>query len=187
MLFAIIFLWTPPHFWALALFRRDDYARASVPMMPVAAGPHPRACRSSLYTLALVAAGLLPAIMGFAGPGYAIAAVLAGASMVASAWNLYRRREGKAADAAARKLFGLSILYLTILFAHAARRAGGRPPPRRDAGMIQERGGIVLSEIEKRRRRQRSIALALVLGALVVLFYAVTIVKQGAALDALHP
>lgn len=53
--------------------------------------------------------------------------------------------------------------------------------------MIQERGGIVLSEIEKRRRRQRSIALALVLGALVVLFYAVTIVKQGAALDALHP
>jgi protoheme IX farnesyltransferase len=116
ILFAIIFLWTPPHSWALALFRCDDYARAKVPMLPVAAGREATRRQILAYTLLLVPVGLLPAILGFAGPAYGLAALLTGGGMIHLASRLYLQRDEKAADGVAKKLFGFSILYLTILF-----------------------------------------------------------------------
>jgi heme o synthase len=116
VLFAIIFLWTPPHSWALALFRSDDYARAKVPMLPAAAGRATTRTLILAYTLALVPAGLLPAILGFGGPAYGLSALITGGGMIHLASRLYLQRDEKAADMAAKKLFGFSILYLTILF-----------------------------------------------------------------------
>jgi heme o synthase len=116
ILFAIICLWTPPHSWALALFSSEDYARAKVPMLPVMAGQDTARKRILAYTLVLVPVGLLPTILGFAGLAYGIAALLAGGGMLHLALNLYRQRSAKEADGAAKKLFGFSILYLTILF-----------------------------------------------------------------------
>ncbi|SED06489.1 protoheme IX farnesyltransferase [Rhizobiales bacterium GAS191] len=131
LLFAIIFLWTPPHSWALALFRSDDYARAKVPMLPVVAGRDATRTQILAYTLVLVPIGLLPALLGFAGPAYGLAALLTGAGMIFLAFKLYRQRDDQAADTkatgtkatctkatdlAAKKLFAFSILYLTILF-----------------------------------------------------------------------
>jgi protoheme IX farnesyltransferase len=117
ILFALILLWTPPHSWALALFRSEDYARAKVPMLPVARGHAVTRLHILAYTLVLVPVGLLPAILGFAGLAYGIAALISGAGMIHCAFALYRARGEKAADKAAKKLFGFSILYLTILFA----------------------------------------------------------------------
>ena len=120
LLFAIIFLWTPPHSWALALFRSGDYARAKVPMLPVVAGRDETRVQLLASTLILVPVGLLPAILGFAGTAYGIAAALTGCGMIFLAFQLYRRSDAapdtKATDLAAKKLFGFSILYLTILF-----------------------------------------------------------------------
>ncbi len=116
ILFAIIFLWTPPHSWALALFRSDDYARAKVPMLPVARGHGVTRLHILAYTLILVPVGLLPAILGFAGLPYGIAAFATGGVMVLYALRLHRAPDAKAADRAAKKLFGFSILYLTVLF-----------------------------------------------------------------------
>ncbi|MFI5016051.1 MAG: heme o synthase [Hyphomicrobiales bacterium] len=115
VLFAIIFLWTPPHSWALALFRSDDYARAKVPMLPVAAGRDAARRQILAYTLVLAPVGLLPAILGF-GPAYGIAALITGGGMIVLALRLYRQHDERAADMSAKKLFGFSILYLTILF-----------------------------------------------------------------------
>jgi heme o synthase len=115
-LFAIIFLWTPPHSWALALFRSDDYARAGVPMLPVAAGRAVTRIQILAYTLVLVPVGLLPALLGFAGLAYGVSAVVAGAGMIHLALRLYCLGDDKGSDAAAKRLFGFSILYLTILF-----------------------------------------------------------------------
>jgi protoheme IX farnesyltransferase len=116
-LFAIILLWTPPHSWALALFRSDDYARAKVPMLPVARGAATTRRHILAYTLVLVPVGLLPAVLGFGGLTYGAAAVITGIVMIHCALKLYRARDEKAADGAAKRLFGFSILYLTILFA----------------------------------------------------------------------
>ena len=117
LLFAIIFFWTPPHFWALALYRADDYARAGVPMLPVTAGPDETRLQILLYTLFLVPLAASPAVLGYAGYAYGAVAVLAGAWMIALAWRVYRRREGEAAVKAAKGLFGFSIVYLFALFA----------------------------------------------------------------------
>ena len=117
LLFGIIFLWTPPHFWALALLRADDYARAGVPMMPNVKGPDRTRTEILLYTLVLVPLAFGPWLTGAAGPVYAGVAAVSGASMLASAWAVYRRRTGEAADRAAKRLFGFSILYLFLLFA----------------------------------------------------------------------
>ena len=115
LLFLIIFLWTPPHFWALALDRAGDYARAGVPMMPVAAGAD-RTRRQILgYTLLLAPAGLLPAAFGYAGLFSAIVAALLGAGMIVLAVRVWR--EGEGANRAGKQLFGFSILYLFLLFA----------------------------------------------------------------------
>ncbi|MBV9567595.1 MAG: protoheme IX farnesyltransferase [Hyphomicrobiales bacterium] len=116
VLFAIIFLWTPPHSWALALFRSEDYARAKVPMLPVTAGRAATRLQILVYTLILVPVGMAPTLLGVGGAAYGLVAFLMGAGMLHLALMLYRQRDEKAADRAAKKLFGFSILYLSTLF-----------------------------------------------------------------------
>src|SRR3954451_3517659 len=117
LMFLIIFLWTPPHFWALGLLSTDDYRRAGVPMLPVVAGPDATRLQILLYTLVLAPAAVLPTIMGFAGPLYGVVAAASGAWMIALAVRVYRVREGDEARKAAIRLFLISILYLFLLFA----------------------------------------------------------------------
>jgi len=117
LLFLIIFLWTPPHFWALSLLQVDDYARARVPMLPVVAGPRETRRQIVLYSLVLAPAGLTPWLFGNAGAIYGITAAVAGALMIALAWRVNRTHEGEGAARAARALFSYSILYLFTLFA----------------------------------------------------------------------
>lgn len=113
VLFAVIFLWTPPHFWALALFYESDYEKAGIPMLPVVAGEKQTRLRILAYSIALVPVGLLPWIMGFAGPLYAIAAATCGGIFLYRAARLYRTT----LEADARRLFAFSIVYLFVLFA----------------------------------------------------------------------
>jgi protoheme IX farnesyltransferase len=118
-MFLIIFLWTPPHFWALALCRSGDYERVGVPMMPNVVGP-PRTCRQIVaYSLLLVPASLGPLLIPGVGLVYGAVAVVAGALLLWRAFHLYRLRDGDetARRKAAMGLFGFSILYLFILFA----------------------------------------------------------------------
>ena len=117
VLFAIIFIWTPPHFWALALVKSDDYARAGIPMMPNLHGPDATRTQILAYTLVLAPFALLPVWMGFGGLAYAAVAGVTGAIMVALAVQVYRVRVGEAADKVAMQLFAFSILYLFLLFA----------------------------------------------------------------------
>jgi protoheme IX farnesyltransferase len=115
LLFLIIFFWTPPHFWALSLYRADDYARAGVPMLPVVAGELPTRRQILLYTLVLVPLGIAPWPLGYAGLLYGATAVVTGAVMLALAWRVYRER--RPADRASKHLFAFSILYLFLLYA----------------------------------------------------------------------
>ncbi|HSS82583.1 MAG TPA: heme o synthase [Reyranella sp.] len=117
LLFLIIFMWTPPHFWALALYRCRDYERVGVPMLPVVAGPAETRRQIWLYSLVLVVLALVPSFIGMAGVAYLIAAVGLGAMFLYLAWRVRKITEGREADAAARHLFGFSILYLFLLFA----------------------------------------------------------------------
>ena len=117
LLFSIIFLWTPPHFWALALYRTDDFVRAKLPMMPVVAGPDATRLQILLYTLVLIAVAIAPWPLGYFDRAYGIVAVISSAAMLYFAVQVYRRREGKAAVTAARNLFSFSIVYLFVLFA----------------------------------------------------------------------
>jgi protoheme IX farnesyltransferase len=117
MLFLIIFLWTPPHFWALALFRTDDYARANVPMLPVTAGPDATRLQILLYTILLVAVALAPWPLGYFSAIYGVTSLALGAGMLWFAIRVYRDRTGSAALRATRGLFKFSILYLFALFA----------------------------------------------------------------------
>jgi protoheme IX farnesyltransferase len=117
VLFAIIFIWTPPHFWALALVKSDDYAKAGVPMMPNVRGADHTRLEILLYSLLLAPIGLLPYLMGFASPVYGVVALLCGAGMIGLAVRVFRIRQGAAADKSAKQLFGFSILYLFLLFA----------------------------------------------------------------------
>ncbi len=117
LLFLVIFFWTPPHFWALALFRNDDYARAGVPMLPVVAGPDATRLQILLYTIALVAVAFAPWPLGYFDAVYGLASLILGGGMLALAINVYRRREGVEASRATRKLFTFSIFYLFALFA----------------------------------------------------------------------
>jgi len=117
MLFLIIFFWTPPHFWALALFRSDDYARAGVPMLPVVAGPDATRQQILLYTIVLVAIAVSPWALGYFDAVYGVISLLLGAGMLVLAANVFRRRERAASLRATRKLFAFSILYLFVLFA----------------------------------------------------------------------
>ena len=114
VLFAIIFMWTPPHFWALALWRCGDYARAGVPMLPVVAGDRETRRQILFYSLLLAPLGTAPALLGFAGTGYGIVSGVLGALFVLAAARVWR---GSAADhRPAKQLFGYSILYLFALY-----------------------------------------------------------------------
>jgi protoheme IX farnesyltransferase len=117
LLFLIIFFWTPPHFWALALFRSDDYARAGVPMLPVVAGPDATRLQILLYTVVLVAVAAAPWPLGYFDGIYGVTSLILGGAMLALALDVYRRREGRRALRATRNLFAFSIFYLFALFA----------------------------------------------------------------------
>jgi len=108
----IIFLWTPPHFWALALYRSQDYARAGVPMLPVIAGAAATKRQIVLYSFALVASSFLPQILGALGWFYGVSALVLGAVFIVMAIAVARTDS----DKPAKQLFGYSILYLFILF-----------------------------------------------------------------------
>jgi protoheme IX farnesyltransferase len=117
LMFLIIFFWTPPHFWALSLWRAEDYARAGIPMLPVVAG-YPETRRQILiYSVALVPIGAAPWLFGYAGLIYGVAAIVAGAEMVRLAVAIVRLGEADIGHRAAKRLFGFSILYLFSLFA----------------------------------------------------------------------
>jgi len=113
LLFLIVFAWTPPHFWALALYRRDEYARAGVPMLPVTHGEAFTRLHLLLYTLLLTAATLLPFASGMAGYFYLGAALVLDGVFLAHAVAIWRRYS----DALAKRTFGYSIFYLAMLFA----------------------------------------------------------------------
>ena len=131
LLCAIIFLWTPPHFWALSLYTSEDYAKAGVPMMPVVRGAASTRLQILIYSLILIPVCLAPAATGLGGPIYLAVAALGGAVFLLLAWRLYRSRAGeadgqrnddglydvRAGARDARNLFAFSILYLSLMFA----------------------------------------------------------------------
>ncbi|MBI1383561.1 MAG: protoheme IX farnesyltransferase [Rhizobiales bacterium] len=117
VLFLIIFMRTPPHFWALALYRCRDYEAVGVPMLPVVAGPDETRRQILIYSVLLAPLGVAPWLLGFAGPAFAVVAAALGAVFVWLALRVYRIREGHAGDAAARRLFRFSLLYLFAIFA----------------------------------------------------------------------
>ena len=112
LLFAIIFFWTPPHFWALALYRRGDYARAGLPMLPVVAGVAETRKQILVYTLVLTAVSLAPWLAGFAGAVYAVGASVLGAAFIVTAFELWRH----GSERLARRTFAFSICYLLLIF-----------------------------------------------------------------------
>ena len=115
ILFLIIFLWTPPHFWALALFRRDEYASAGIPMMPNVAGDRSTRLQVLGYTVLIAPVAMAPWVFGFAGPVYGITAALLSAQFIRLAARLVKRADA-ADNRAAKHLFGFSIMYLFVLF-----------------------------------------------------------------------
>lgn len=115
-LFLIIFLWTPPHFWALALYKQSDYGAAGVPMLPNVKGvPHTKV-QIFVYTILLAAAAMLPTVLGFAGLIYTSVAVLTGAGFLLLSWRLLRTGQDLAMRKSARLLFNYSLGYLFVLF-----------------------------------------------------------------------
>jgi protoheme IX farnesyltransferase len=113
ILVLIIFVWTPPHFWALALYRRDDYAKSGLPMLPVTHGMKLTQFHIWLYTIALVATTMLPYAVEMSGMIYLASAAVLGAIFLWHAWRVYRHYT----DLIARKTFAYSIIYLSLLFA----------------------------------------------------------------------
>ncbi|HLY05612.1 MAG TPA: heme o synthase [Rhizomicrobium sp.] len=128
LLVLIIFLWTPPHFWALALYRSDDYARAGVPMLPVVSGKRATRRQILIYSLVLAPLGLVPAATGLGGPLYAAVALGFGAWFLIDAIAVLHETD-EVREPAARRLFGVSIMYLFVLFAALMlERLMGLPP-----------------------------------------------------------
>jgi protoheme IX farnesyltransferase len=117
LLFTLIFLWTPPHFWALSLFVRSDYAAAGVPMLPVVSGPRVTRQQIALYTLPMAAAAVAPWPLGLAGAIYGVAAAfLSLAFLVLALQVLANRATEPAGMAPEKRLFAYSILYLFAVF-----------------------------------------------------------------------
>ncbi len=116
VLFLIIFLWTPPHFWALALYKQGDYGAAGIPMLPNVAGERVTKVQILLYSVVLVAATLVPGFTGFMGPIYTVTAVACGAGFLWLAYALFRTRENVAMKKAGRALFTYSLSYLFVIF-----------------------------------------------------------------------
>ncbi len=117
VLFLIVFLWTPPHFWALALFKSDDYRAAGVPMMPNVAGEASTRRQMLAYTLLVAPVGVLPYFMGFAGMTYAAVSTVLGLGFIYYAWQVYRMADTDRVMLPAKAMFKFSLLYLTALFA----------------------------------------------------------------------
>ncbi len=117
VLFLIIFMWTPPHFWALALFKKGDYETAGVPMLPVVAGETNTRHQILIYSILLAPIGVAPYFMGYASLFYGVASGLLGLAFVAMAADIWRKREGDVARKACLRLFKFSIFYLFMLFA----------------------------------------------------------------------
>jgi protoheme IX farnesyltransferase len=117
VMFAIIFMWTPPHFWALALFRSGDYARAGVPMLPVVAGEEETRRQIVIYSALLVPLAVTPAVIGLGGAAYGLISTVLGAIFLSLALSLWRADDDVQRIQIARRLFGFSILYLFGLFA----------------------------------------------------------------------
>jgi protoheme IX farnesyltransferase len=115
LLFLIIFFWTPPHFWALAIYRMEDFRRAGVPMLPVVKGEKTTRLQILLYTLLLVPLGIAPWPLGYASALYGVVAAATGLGMLILAVQVFRER--LPSDQACRHLFAFSILYLFLLFA----------------------------------------------------------------------
>ncbi len=113
LLFLIIFFWTPPHFWALSLFRAGEYARAGIPMLPVVAGPEETRRQIVIYSFVLLPVALAPWVLGYAGMVYGASAFVLGAVFL----GLALRLKVSATEAAAKMLFGYSVLYLFLIFA----------------------------------------------------------------------
>lgn len=116
-LFLLVFLWTPPHFWALALYRSDDYRRAGVPMLPVVAGPRETKRQMLVYTLLLVPVALAPTLFGAAGWIYGVVALGLSLAFVGHAIAVWRSADDDSAYGAARRMFRFSLLYLAAVFA----------------------------------------------------------------------
>ncbi len=121
LMFGIIFLWTPPHFWALSLYAHSDYERAGVPMLPVVKGARETRRQIVLYTLAMVPFSLLPWLLGYAGLVYGLSAIVLGLGFFVSVWRLAHDKQDAFGvsltnDAPARSTFRYSILYLFALF-----------------------------------------------------------------------
>lgn len=108
----IIFVWTPPHFWALALYRLDDYRKSGLPMLPITHGSQLTRLHMFLYTIALVATSLLPWVIQMAGLVYLVASIALGVGFLAYTWKLYRTYS----DRLARATFNYSIVYLAAIF-----------------------------------------------------------------------
>jgi protoheme IX farnesyltransferase len=132
VLFAIIFFWTPPHFWALSLWTHADYARAGVPMLPVTHGARATRVQILVYTVLLLPVGLTPYALGFAGPVYGVAALLLGLNFIRHGLLVLREAQDETGistvkDRAAKRAFGYSIAYLFALFgALAVDHVAGR-------------------------------------------------------------
>ena len=116
-LFLLIFLWTPPHFWSLALYRSDDYRRAGVPMLPVVAGPRETKRQMLIYTLVLVPVALAPTLLGSVGWLYGAVALVLSAGFIAHAVAVWHAADDRRGHGAARRMFKFSLLYLAVLFA----------------------------------------------------------------------
>ena len=116
ILFLITFLWTPPHFWALALFKADEYGRAGIPMMPNVAGLASTRRQIFAYTLVILPVGVLPSLLGYATVGYGIVAFALGAGFVWYAWKVLNMADDDRAMRPAKALFGYSLLYLFAMF-----------------------------------------------------------------------
>jgi protoheme IX farnesyltransferase len=127
VLFLIIFLWTPPHFWALCINRAEEYRRAGVPMLPVIAGRTATTRQILIYSVLLVPASILPWALGTAGAVYGVAAVACGGIFVGLAWRL--RKSAQNDRQAAQRLFAFSIFYLFILFASLLGNSGNNEWP----------------------------------------------------------
>jgi heme o synthase len=117
LLFLIIFFWTPPHFWALSLWRAEEYARAGIPMLPVVAGPAETRRQILLYSIVLAPVGASPWLLGYTGLLYGVTAIVGGAAMIGLSLHIMIRGDGDQGLRAAKRLFGVSILYLFMLFA----------------------------------------------------------------------
>ncbi|KKC41256.1 protoheme IX farnesyltransferase [Devosia epidermidihirudinis] len=116
VLFLITFLWTPPHFWALALYKQSDYGAAGIPMMPNVVGNQSTKVQIFAYTVLLAASAMLPTWLGYSGMVYTVVAVITGASFLFLSWRLLQAREDVAMRKAARVVFNYSLSYLFIVY-----------------------------------------------------------------------